>query len=252
MRATAAIVLALALALAVAGCAPAGPDRGLVVFAAASLEDAVVEMGATRVVSGSPPPEVHSAGSGTLVTQVLAGAPADVVLLAGPAPAQRLRDAGRAAETVAFAGNRLVLVVPRGSTLGIASLADLARARHVAIADPDLAPAGAYALAWLEAAGVRAIVEPLLVPMADVRAALAAVATGHADAGVVYASDAATTDRVEVVVRAAPGEGPAVTYVAVVLAGPREDAARRFVEALRGAEGQAVLARHGFTPVGSP
>jgi molybdate transport system substrate-binding protein len=114
------------------------------------------------------------------------------------------------------------------------------------VADPDLAPAGRYAEAWLVRAGVRDVLADRLVPTADVRVALATVVTGHADAAIVYATDAATSDRVRIAYRVPEADVPAIRVVAAVLDGPRAASARRFVAFLREGAGRAALERHGF------
>jgi molybdate transport system substrate-binding protein len=250
MRAVVSVLLAVAT-LAAEGCGRA-PEPALLVFAAASLEDVAREAGRELTARTGVPVVVHAAGSGTLAAQVLAGAPADVVLSAGPEPVERLEAGGRVAAALSFAANELVVVVPRGSPFRVATAADLAGARRLAVADPDLAPAGRHAVDWLARAGLREALADRLVPLADVRAALAAVATGHADAGVVYATDAATSERVDVAWRVPRTETPDVRCVAVVVAGGREAVARQLVDFLLAPEGAALLARHGFVPRGAP
>jgi molybdate transport system substrate-binding protein len=106
-------------------------------------------------------------------------------------------------------------------------------------------PAGVYAKAWLEHEGVWAQVAPKVVPALDVRAALAAVAAGNLPVGVVYATDAASSDKVKVVYRVPAEATPDLRYFAAPVA-PGSPAASAFVTFLKGPRARAVFARYGF------
>lgn len=168
-----------------------------VVFAAASTTD-VVQGVASQIEAETGRAVLVSVGAtSTLARQIARGAPADVFVAADPAWVDWLRREGvpvRQRQTVAR--GRLVVVGPPGSTA-----ADLraALAGRIAIADPSHVPAGRYARQSLAAAGLWAEVEPRVVAVGDVRAALAAVEVGAADRAVVYASDACRSARAAVV-----------------------------------------------------
>jgi ABC-type molybdate transport system substrate-binding protein len=86
--------------------------------------------------------------------------------------------------------------------------------------------------------------------MADVRATLAAVASGHAPAGIVYASDAWRGARVEVALRVPRGEGPAIRYAVAPVVGSRSpQLAARLVDFLAGPRSREAWLRHGFLPL---
>jgi molybdate transport system substrate-binding protein len=147
--------------------------------------------------------------------------------------------------------NALVVVVPADAAWTPADASELAhaRVRRLALADPAVVPAGVYARRWLEGLGLWSAVSERVVPLENVRAALAAVASGNAEIGVVYVTDAASTDRVRVAFRIPAGEAPPVVYPAAVVARSRDrEVAAEFVEHLRAPEAQAVFARHGFLP----
>ncbi len=183
----------LALALCV-GCAD---DPAVLVLSAASTGDVASatardETEAGRVTTTSV------AASSVLARQIAQGAPADVFVSADPAWVDWL-----ASEDVAVldrrpvATGRLVVVGPLRAQPG--RLGDvLAHADRVALADPEHVPAGRYARQALRRAGLWTEVEPRVVRVGDVRAALAAVETGVADRAVVYASDAAASRRARV------------------------------------------------------
>jgi molybdate transport system substrate-binding protein len=138
-----------------------------------------------------------------------------------------------------------VVVVPAASPLRLRSAADLVSLPRLALADPASVPAGAYARQWLERAGVWDAVRERVVPALDVRAALAAVESGNAPAGVVYATDAAVSRGARVALEVPAAESPRIVYVAALLAGAGE-AARAFFARLRSPEAAATFRRFGF------
>lgn len=240
----------LALALAVpllAGCGAGGGDRPtLTVFAAASLA-APLEQLAERFEADHEGVEVRLslAGSADLVAQVRQGAPADVVATADEATMARLVDAALVEEPVVVATNTLTIAVPPGNPAGVTSLADLARADDLAlvVCAPQV-PCGAATDRLARSAGLA------LAPVSEeqsVTDVLGKVASGEADAGLVYVTD----------VRAAAGAvaGVAVPEAAAVVnrypiarvADAGSGAlAEEFVRLLLSAEGRATLDAAGF------
>ena len=245
MRASSTLVALLGAVLLTCGDPqPAGP----VVFAAASLADVLPEIAEEFVARGGERPTFSFAGSGTLARQIEAGAPADLFVTADPALLDASVRAGRVRgeEVVAVASNALVVVTPRDRRLAVGAASDLARASRIAMADPETAPAGAAARDWLQRAGVWDAVRPIVVPTLDVRAALAAVATGNARAGLVYATDArAEPERVTVAWRVPADQAPPIVYVAVPLTGAGEPA-RAFLRHLASDAARATFRAHGF------
>ncbi len=191
-------------------------------------------------------PTFSFGGSQQLVTQLLQGARADVVATADEASMQRLVDASLVEPAVTFAHTNLVIAVRPGNPKGIRGLADLARPDlDVVLADPSV-PAGRYARQVLDAASVR--VRPRSLEL-DVKAALAKVTAGEADAAVVYATDVrgigGRADAVPFPEAAAPGAE--VTYrIAVVRATRHRPAAEAFVAATTGGPVRDALIAAGF------
>jgi molybdate transport system substrate-binding protein len=212
--------------LAVLGCSKTEPTVRRVrlrVFAEASLRESCEEIG--KLWEAQHPRErvaFNFGESNSLAEQIVDSSPADVFISADAAQLDVVRKAG-AFVTVSRPGwlsNQLVVVVPAArNDLRIASAADLARPEFakLSLANPEAVPAGKYAKAWLESQGAWKSVESRVVPGVDVRAALAAVESQACDVGVVYATDAATTDKVRVAFRVPLGEGPKVEYVAATL-----------------------------------
>jgi molybdate transport system substrate-binding protein len=151
----------------------------------------------------------------------------------------------RPADRVDLLSNRLVVVVPADAKTAVATAEDLARVRRLALGDPQAVPAGIYARQWLEKRGLWERVRDRVVPTLDVRAALAAVESGNADAGIVYRTDAAISKRVRVALEVPAGEAPRIVYPAALLAGARQPA-RAFFERLRSPAAREVFERLGF------
>jgi molybdate transport system substrate-binding protein len=223
----------------------------LLVSAAASLSDVLPEIVNSPEAAGGERIIFNFASSSSLVSQVEAGAPVDVLITADEETMGRLDRASLLAPGTLrpLLGNRLAVIVPRGSKLGLRDAADLARpaVRRIALADPAAVPAGKYSRAWLERRGVWGAVEGRLVPTLNVRAALAAVAAKEADVGVVYATDLAASPAVELAFTVPPGEAPRIVYpVAVIATSKHPEAAKKLVEFLQSPESRAAFARFGF------
>jgi molybdate transport system substrate-binding protein len=107
-------------------------------------------------------------------------------------------------------------------------------------------PAGVYARSWLESVGLWAKVEPRVIPTLDVRAALAAVESENADAGIVYRTDAAISKRVRVAFEVARDKGPAIVYPLAPIASSRKPAAAQIVRYLTAERAREVYRRQGF------
>jgi len=240
------VVLALLLSVSFAARA-----ADLTVSAAASLTDAFRELAAV-FESRNPGTKVllNFGASEALLAQIAKGAPVDVFASADEetmdrAAEQNLLLGGSRRD---FAGNSLVVVTPPGGP-ALARLAELSppRIARIALGNPASVPAGRYARAALEAAGLWSRLEPKFVFAQNVRQALDYVARGEVDAGFVYATDArAQAGKLKVAFEVtAPTP---VRYPIAVIAGTSQgDAARRFTEVVLSPQGQAALQRYGFS-----
>jgi molybdate transport system substrate-binding protein len=226
----------LAAALLLASCARA--PRELDVAAAASLQDALREVARGWEARGGEHVVFNFAGSNILARQIRAGAPVDVFLSADVRTADSIREFLE--PPLPLLANTLVVVSDRPMT----SLRDLLSMNRIAIGDPSAVPAGVYARAALQHAGLWPAVEAKLVPCENVRAALAAVESGGADAAIVYATDARLAKRTRVALRI--DSVTAVYPIAVVRGAKHAEAGRRFVEYCRSEEGMGVFAKYGF------
>lgn len=244
--------VAAALVACVLWLAPAQAQDRVLVFAAASLRNALDE--AARDYPG-PPPAISYAGSSSLAKQIERGAPASIFISADRnwmdfVEQRGLLEPGTRRDLL---GNRLVLIAPRASALKleIAPSMPLARALgggRLALGDPYHVPAGMYARAALESLGVWDSVKARLAATENVRIALALVARGEAPLGIVYRTDAREQPGVRVIGRFDASRHPPIVYPIALLKGA-PPAARRFAAYLRGARARAVFEKHGFTPL---
>jgi molybdate transport system substrate-binding protein len=240
------LVLLIA-ALLVGSCGRKGAEPELLVFAAASTADALTELGKQFEGAGGPPTRFSFGASRQLARQIGAGAPADVFLSADTTSMQELEQAGLVdpKERKDLLSNRLVIVVPADSAAHVDGPDALRSLTRIAIGDPATVPAGTYAQKWMERVGVWDAVQGHIVPALDVRAALAAVEAGHADAGIVYKTDAAIAKKVRVAYEVTV-DAPAIVYPLSRITRSRNPAATRFIELLVGPRGREVFVRYGF------
>ncbi|MGO8766929.1 MAG: molybdate ABC transporter substrate-binding protein [Limisphaerales bacterium] len=223
----------------------------ILVSAAASLNNALSEIGTNFQAQTGTQVDFNFGASSTLARQIEAGAPADIFFSADETQMDLLAKAGLIdpSTRVSRLGNSLVVVVPSDSALQINSPADLTHAgvARIVLADPKAVPAGVYAKAWLTKLQLWPAVEPKVIPAENVRAALAAVASGNADAGVVYKTDAAISKKVKVAYEVPAADGPVISYpMALVKAAPQPEAAKKFLAYLSSEQAGQVFARYGF------
>ena len=247
---------ATALSLVLASCGgspePAGEAR---LYAAASLTDVLGALAKEfEPVRGSR--VVASCGaSSTLAQQIREGAAPGVFLSASPEWADRVVEWGLAepGTRVDLLTNSLVVVVPKGAKERPARLEDLADARwtRIALADPAAVPAGKYAKAALEKAGTWEAVRPRVVAAPDVRAALVYVERGELPAGIVYATDAAASGKVDVAFRVDPALHPRIVYPMLLVKGANRSA-RELYDFLRTEKARAAFEAAGFGVVTEP
>jgi molybdate transport system substrate-binding protein len=241
----------IAVVFLVAVGAMAADASELVVSAAASLSDAFRDIGRSfESTHAGITVAFNFAATDVLLAQISKGAPADVFAAADEESMDRAeRDGLLLADSRGdFAGNRLVLIVPIRAA-GVAKLDELTLTRfgRIAVGSPRTVPAGRYAKAALDRANLWNTIEPRAVFALNVRQVLDYVARGEADAGFVYATDAALMrDKVKIALDV-PTPTPVRYPVAVVRASRQQSEARAFVDALRNEPARKILASYGFT-----
>ncbi len=222
------------------------PTRTLTVYAAASLTSTFEEIGAQfEAAHEGVTVRFSFGGSSDLVAQLQQGAPADVFAAADTENMDKAAaDDLVEGEAVDFATNTLTIAVPPDNPAGVASLKDLAEPGTKVVVCAAEVPCGAAARKVQAAAGVA------ITPVSEeqsVTDVLNKVATGEADAGLVYVTDVqAAGDTVEGITF--PESGSAVnTYPIGALADSENKAlAQEFVDFVTGAKGQQILADAGF------
>ena len=227
------------------------------VFAAASVRDAIQEASALYERQSGVTPRYNFAGSNELARQVLAAPKADVFLSANEKWMDEVENGGRLSPGTrsTLLSNRLVVIARTDGPHRVGGADDLATVayRHLVLANPDAVPAGIYAREWLQSrpgpggGTLWEAVKSKVAPTLDVRAALAMVETDPELIGIVYRTDAASSDRVQVLYEVPAAGGPQIRYaVGAVAGGPDPAAGLGFVEFLEGPEAAAVFERHGF------
>jgi molybdate transport system substrate-binding protein len=149
--------------------------------------------------------------------------------------------------------NKIVMVVPADSPLGLTSFNDLAtdKVKKVAVGEPKAVPAGDYAHQAFDLLGITAKVKPKEVQGANVTQVLTYVESGNVDAGIVYSTDALTSAKVKVVASGPAEINAKVTYpVAVIKATKFPDTAVKYVDFLFSAQAKAVFEKYGFSMAG--
>ncbi len=221
------------------------------VFAAASLSDAMNELAALDQKGTGDTVRLNLAASSTLAVQIKAGAPADLFFSADEASMDKVAGLIDPASRHSVLSNTLVIVIPADSPLKISSAADLGKpeVRRLALADPQTVPAGVYAKQYLEKLKLWTAVAGKVVATENVRATLAAVESGNAEAGIVYKTDALISKKVRVAFAVPLADGPVISYpVALVKDGKNPAGAAKFLALLVSPEGRAVFEKYGFRP----
>ncbi|WP_246172219.1 molybdate ABC transporter substrate-binding protein [Nitrospirillum amazonense] len=254
--------LAMAGALAVAiglGTAPAlAQGAGPLVFAAASLKNALDNANAAFVAGGGAKATVTYAASSALAKQIEAGAPADVFISADEDWMDYLAGKGliQPATRRDLLGNELVLVAPADAKTTIEvkpgfaldqALDAAQKGGRLAVGDPAAVPAGKYAKAALQKLGAWDKVQDRLAPAENVRAALALVARGEAPFGIVYKTDAVAEPGVRIVATF-PADSHAPILYPIALAKEATNAqAGAFLDFLAGPKARPLFEAQGFT-----
>ena len=244
--------LAAALFLVAAMPVCAAEPGTVTVFAAASLTDALGQIGKAYEAAGNGHVTFNFAASSVLARQIESSSGADIFMSADTDWMDYLDNRGliNHATRSNLLGNHLVLIAPKDSTvsLSIAPHFDLAGALNggrLSVADPDSVPAGKYARSSLTTLGVWATVADRLVNAENVRVALAYVARGEAPLGIVYTTDAMAESKVRIV-DTFPDNSHAPIVYPVALTKDANPAAARFLAYLHGPEAQAIFRKAGF------
>ena len=228
-------------------------EQSILVAAAASLKNAYEEELIPMFEEQYPGVTVEGTydSSGKLQTQIEEGLEADVFMSAATKQMKALDEEGMiASDTIVnLLENKIVLIVPAGSDSQIDSFEKIGDAASIALGDPESVPAGQYAKEALTSLNVWDSIQDKVSFGTNVTEVLNQVAAASADAGIVYATDAASmADKVTVVAEAPEGslEKKVIYPVAVVKATTHEDAAKAFVDFLQTPDAIKVFESYGF------
>lgn len=236
----------------------AAQSRDVVVFAAASLKNALDEATGAWQRDTRKKAVVSYAASSALARQIEQGAPADLFVSADLdwmdyLEQRRLIRGGSRADLL---GNGVVLIAPKDSAVAARiapgfDLAGLLGPGRLAMADTRNVPAGKYGKAALEALGVWSSVQDRLAQTENVRAALLLVARGEVPLGIVYRTDAAADANVRTVDAFPPETHPAIVYPIALTAGSTHPDAAALLAYLRSPRVRPIFEKQGFTVIES-
>ncbi len=250
----AAVAAMLSLLLCVAVAPQTWAQEKVVVFAAASMKNALDNATKAWMAQGKPEVTVSYAASSALAKQAEAGAPADVFISADLDWMQYLSDRKLVKQGTRFnwLGNRLVLVASkeRAGPVDIKpgfDLAGLLGGGKLAMGLPSSVPAGKYGKAALEKLGIWSAVEKQVAGAESVRAALALVSRGEAPFGIVYQTDAAADPNVAVVATFPEASHPPIIYPAAIVETSTSKAAGDYVAFLKSEDAAKFFKEEGFT-----
>ncbi|ESY75966.1 molybdate ABC transporter substrate-binding protein [Mesorhizobium sp. M0051] len=226
----------------------------VMVFAAASLKDALDAVNRACEADVGEAATVSYAASSALAKQIESGAPADVFISADLDWMKYLSDKKltKPDTEVKLLGNEIVLVAPKGSAVETKiekgfDLAKLIGDGRLAMGDVKAVPAGKYGKAALESLGVWSSVEGKVAQAENVRAALKLVSTGEAALGIVYATDAHAEKGVKVV-GTFPGDShPPIIYPVAQIADSKDKDAPAFLKCLQSPKAGRLFKDQGFT-----
>jgi len=247
--------LALVVSLAPTFEAAQAQTKDLVIFAAASMKNALDEAAANWVKeSGKPAPKISYAASNTLAKQLENGAPADLFVSADldwmdyAASKNLIKPDTR----VSLLANRIVLVAAKDKAKPVEikegfDLAALVGDGKLAMGEVKSVPAGKYGKAALEKLGAWSAVESKVAGAESVRAALALVSRGEAPYGIVYQTDAAADPGVAIVGTFPEDSHPPIIYPVAVLTESKSAAAAAYLDFLKSDKAAPFFTEQGFT-----
>ena len=224
---------------------------GILVSAAGSLTDALTEIGTEYRNQKKREVSFNFGPSSTLARQIEEGAPVDIFFSADLEKMDALERNGKLEPRTRrhLLSNQLVIVVPTDSRLEIEAAKDLLnpQVKRIAMAEPASVPAGIYSREYLEAERLWQRLKDKVIPVLDVRATLASVASGNVDAGFVYRTDAAISNKVRIVYAVPIAKAPRIIYpVAVLRESKHKERARDFLGFVLGIGAKQTFRKYGF------
>ena len=228
------------------------PTSTILVAAAASLQKAFQEV--TPIYTKANPNQIvnyNFAASGVLEQQIAQGAPVDVFIAAADKQINSLQSQGLLVSGTqkTLLTNQLVLVAPKQSKVALTSFKQLTdpAIKRVSIGEPRTVPAGQYATEVFKNLGILEQIKSKFVLGNNVRSVLTTVETGDVDAGIVYITDAKSSDKVTIAAIADEKLHSPIHYpIAVIKSSKSLAGSRQFIEFLQSKSAQTVFKKHGF------
>jgi molybdate transport system substrate-binding protein len=221
----------------------------ILVFAAASLSDALQSIASDYEKESGHKVIFNFAASSILARQIQEGARADLFFSADEEKMDQLQKRSfiREGSRRSLLSNRLVVVVPKDTSFVPSKAQDLTRAKRIALAEPNTVPAGIYARRYLEKERLWANLKNNIIPTENVRGALSAVASGNADWAIVYKTDASMSLKVKIAYEIPESADLKISYPAAVLKeGKQPGAALHFLAYLQSPKAADVFRHYGF------
>ncbi len=226
----------------------------LLVSAAASMTDVLGELSEMYKSVDANTSLVFTFGSsGALQTQIEEGAPVDIFMSAAQKQMKALEEKDLLVnDTIkTLLVNKVVLITPKDDKIGIASFEDLAtndKIQKIALGDPSNVPVGQYSEEIFTTLNILDAITAKAIYGSDVRTVLTWVENNEVDCGVVYATDAMSSDKVNIITEAPAGSHKEVTYpVAVIKSSKNVDASKAFLDFLQSSEAAKVFEKYGFS-----
>lgn len=240
------IATAVLLPVGTAACA----DE-ILVSAAVSLSDALNDIGRSYRQKRKASVRFNFGPSSGLARQIEQGAPADLFFSADLAQMDALEKKSLLEPGTRrnLLSNQLVIIVPADSKLSISAPKDLLKpdVKKIALAEPSSVPVGVYSSKYLADEGLWEQLKTKIIPVQDVRATLAAVESANVEAGFVYKTDAAVSNKVKMVYAVPIEKGPKIIYPVAVVKGSKEKtAARDFMSYLQSGAAKNAFNKYGF------
>jgi molybdate transport system substrate-binding protein len=231
---------------------PTVQSSTLLISAAASLDEALQEITPIYTQANSNQTiNYNLAASGALQQQIEQGAPADVFISAANKQMDALEKKGLLASGTRknLLTNQLVLIIPKQASVSLTDFQQLVKpeVKRITVGEPRSVPVGQYATEVLQNLGILEQVQAKFVLGNNVKSVLTAVETGDVDAGIVYITDAKSSDRVTIVTTADERLHSPVRYpIAVLNSSKSVDAAKQYVDFLQSPPAKAVFEKYGF------
>ena len=227
-------------------------QKEVYIVAAASMTDAIQEIGANYEKEHPEVKLMYNFGSsGALQTQIEQGAPADVFISAAQKQMNVLSEKNLIDKSTRkdLLENKVVLIVPKESNLSLDNFSDVGtdKINKIALGEPKAVPVGQYSEEIFKNLNILENVIPKAVYASDVRQVLSWVELGEVDCGIVYATDAAISDKVKILMEApADTHKPVIYPIAMVNSSKNPDIAKDFINYLSQDSQKAILAKYGF------